>query len=131
MLGATERTHEFKLAVPAHPKSLRIVRQAVNGLGEIFGEEVVSTLAVIYSELVTNAIRHAGIRGSAKLKVELEAGPQTIKGRVADSGQGFDPATVPVRRPDQEGGFGLRIVDRLATRWGVRRNGQTEVWFEL
>jgi len=131
VLGAPERTHEFKLAVPAHPKSLRIVRQAVKGLGEIFGEEVVNTLAMIYSELVTNAIRHAGIRRGATLEVQLEAGPETIKGRVTDPGQGFDPATIPAPRPDQEDGFGLRIVDRLAAHWGVRRNGQTEVWFEL
>lgn len=131
MLDAVERTHEFRLAVPPHPRSLRIVRQAVNGLGEIYGDEVVNTLAVIYSELVTNAIRHAGVRHGEKLKVELEVGPEMIRGCVTDSGAGFDPATVPARRPGQEGGFGLRIVDRLAARWGVRRNGQTQVWFEL
>lgn len=131
MLGAAERTHEFRLAVPAHPRSLRIVRQAVNGLGEIFGEQVVSALAVIYSELVTNAIRHAGIARGDELQVQLEAGPESIRGRVIDCGRGFDPKAVPLRRTDQEGGFGLRIVDRLASRWGVRNDGGTEVWFEL
>ncbi len=130
-MGARERTHEFKLAVPAHPQSLRIVRRAVQGLQEVYGDEIVNRLAVIYSELVTNAIRHAGIRRTDTLAVELEIGPDRILGRVVDPGRGFDAATIPPRRPGQEGGFGLRIVDRLAARWGVRRNGRTEVRFEL
>ena len=131
MLDAAQRTHEFKLAVPADPQSLKVVRRAVQGLEEVYGHEVISRLAVIFSELVTNAIRHAGISRDATLDVELEIGSNMIKGRVTDHGRGFDPAAVPPPNPRHEGGFGLRIVDRLATRWGVRVNGSTEVWFEL
>ena len=28
-------------------------------------------------------------------------------------------------------GFGLRLVDKLATRWGVERGDGTVVWFEV
>lgn len=122
---------EFKLAVPADPRSLRVVRRAVQCLDEAYGADLVSRLAVIYSELITNAIRHAGISRDATLEVELEAGPDVIRGRVVDPGRGFDPAAVPRRHPRQEGGFGLRIVDRLTARWGVRLDGATEVWFEI
>ena len=35
------------------------------------------------------------------------------------------------RAPDPEGGFGLHLVDALAHRWGVTREGFTRVWVEL
>ena len=40
---------------------------------------------------------------------------------------------VAPREPDREngGGFGLHLVDKLATRWGVNRTGGTHVWFEV
>ena len=43
-------------------------------------------------------------------------------------------AGVPARRsPDLAGGggIGLNLVERLASRWGVIRQPQTTVWFEL
>ncbi len=129
-MGTAERTYEIRLSVPADPSSLVIVRQAVHSLGGPCGQEVTDRLAMILSELVTNAIRHAGVRRDAKLEVVVETGDGDICGRVVDPGPGFDPEGLP-DRPLHEGGFGLRIVDKLATRWGVSRNGRTEVWFEL
>jgi len=88
-------------------------------------------MAMILSELVTNAIRHAGLKRDTTLEVVVEAGDRGVmSGRVVDPGRGFDPEALP-DRPLHEGGFGLRIVDKLATRWGVNRNGRTEVWFDL
>jgi anti-sigma regulatory factor (Ser/Thr protein kinase) len=127
-----ERSHEFKLSVPAEPLSLGIVRRAVQGLEESCGEEVATRLAVIYSELVTNAIRHSGIRPTDRVEVIIEVSPERIHGSVVDAGHGFDPAHIPDRPPEQ-GGFGLRIVEGMASRWGVNRNGagRTQVWFDL
>ena len=47
-----------------------------------------------------------------------------------------DPGTTGViapRVPDREygGGYGLQLVDKIATRWGVNRTGGTHVWFEV
>lgn len=127
-----DRNHEFRISVPAEPLSLGIVRRAVQGLEESCGEEVTSRLAVICSELVTNAIRHSGVRPSDRIEVCLDVRPDGIHGAVVDTGRGFDPATVPDKPPEQ-GGFGLRIVEGMASRWGVNRNGsgRTEVWFDL
>ena len=129
---AAEQTREFRLSVPAEPLSLGIVRRAVQGLEESCGEEVTSRLAVIYSELVTNAIRHSGIRPTDRVEVTIEVSPERIHGSVVDAGRGFDPSHVPEKPPEQ-GGFGLRIVEGMATHWGVNRNGsgRTEVWFDL
>jgi anti-sigma regulatory factor (Ser/Thr protein kinase) len=131
VLAATERTHEFTLSVPASALSLGVVRRAVQGLADVCGPDVTDRLSVIYSELVTNAIRHSGADENVTLEVELKVGPFGVKGKVVDCGPGFDPRKLPKRRPGQEGGFGLRIVHELASRWGVRHDGHTEVWFEL
>lgn len=131
MLGTAERTHEIRLSVPAEPTSLAVVRRAVQGLEDVCGVDMTDRLAVVLSELVTNAIRHGGISSEDKVEVDVVAGPDEARGAVVDPGIGFDPHQLS-RRPVDEGGLGLRIVDRCSKRWGVtRRQGMTEVWFEL
>lgn len=130
MLGTAERTHEIRLSVPAQPSSLAVVRRAVQGLDDVCGVDMTDRLAVILSELVTNAIRHGGISRLDKIEVDVVAGPDGARGEVVDPGIGFDPDRLP-RKPLDQGGLGLRIVDRCAERWGVTTNGTTQVWFEL
>ena len=50
---------------------------------------------------------------------------------VHDTGAGPLPEMRPPDRlPHEGGGHGLRLVDRVADRWGVER-GSIRVWFEL
>lgn len=124
------RPLRFDFTVPAHPMSLGFVRRAMYTLSEYCGPDVAETLALVFSELMTNAIRHSGVPENDPLDVELEIGP-SIRGAVSDRGAGFDPRAAP-QAPSAEGGFGLRIVDRLARTWGVERSdGGSSVWFEL
>ena len=44
---------------------------------------------------------------------------------MADPGIGFDPDTVETE------GFGLRLLGKLATRWGVESSRGCKVWFEV
>jgi anti-sigma regulatory factor (Ser/Thr protein kinase) len=116
------------MRVPADPVSLGFVRRAVAGLADLYGEPTIDDLALILSELVTNAIRHAS---SEFIEIVIDFGADTIRGAVSDSGVGFtivgDDYT-----PRLNGGYGLHIVARLARRWGVESGGaRTEVWFEL
>lgn len=82
---------------------------------------------LITSELVTNAVRHAG----TELTVRLLKAVSEITIEVADGAAdrvprvGSSEASVP-------GGVGLVIVGRLAQAWGVerRRNGKS-VWARL
>jgi len=48
---------------------------------------------------------------------------------VFDPGPGFDVEQLHGPRP--EGGWGLWLLDRLSTDWGVERGDVTQVWFEL
>jgi len=86
-------------------------------------------VALLATELVTNAMRHADGTGG-RLEVECPDG-RTARVAVWDSG-GSD-------LPDRDqiatrgvGGFGLVLVSEIADRWGADRVGdQKRVWFEV
>jgi anti-sigma regulatory factor (Ser/Thr protein kinase) len=88
------------------------------------GGEPSEIAQLLTSELVTNAVVHA----TTEIMLRVEADPSLVRVEVTDTGAGR-PA---IRRPDV-GGYGLRIVDRLASRWGVDPAGASGkvVWFEL
>jgi hypothetical protein len=54
-----------------------------------------------------------------------------VRVEVSDCGRGFSPPQAPMPRSDGTGGWGLQLVDRVATRWGVKVEDSTCVWFEL
>lgn len=87
--------------------------------------EVVENTELVVSELVTNALRH----GEGGIELRLRLGDATALVEVVDGGRGSVAAVHP-RPPDEDGGWGLHIVERLAERWGVFE-GTTHVWAEL
>jgi anti-sigma regulatory factor (Ser/Thr protein kinase) len=51
--------------------------------------------------------------------------------QVTDTGDGFAPRP-RAYAPDEDGGFGLFLIERLTRRWGLtRENSNTRVWFEF
>ncbi|MEE1769815.1 SpoIIE family protein phosphatase [Streptomyces sp. JV185] len=111
--------------VDADPVAVAQVRQeAARQLREWGLEELVFTTELVLSELVTNAIRHAG--GPVEVRL-IRAGQLTCE--VSDPS-----ATQPrMRRAllTDEGGRGLYLVAQLTSRWGSRytRRGKT-IWAE-
>ncbi|MEV7009411.1 ATP-binding protein [Streptosporangium sp. NPDC051022] len=88
------------------------------------------------SELVTNAVLHAFLRGpDALILLTLTRRAGLLYVEVTDPGGGFwDPYALPAMPDDEEGGRGLAIVGEVSRgRWGVRdrgRRGRT-VWCAL
>jgi anti-sigma regulatory factor (Ser/Thr protein kinase) len=91
--------------------------------------EGANAVSLVTGELVTNALLHAD--GPFAVAIETERGCSRVE--VWDS----SPAVDAVRRavphaPDEIGGWGLALVDRLSTRWGVcRADRQKCVWAEI
>jgi anti-sigma regulatory factor (Ser/Thr protein kinase) len=81
---------------------------------------------LLLSELVTNSVQHGA--GEQILVLVDALADSTLHCEVVDGGDGF----VPRRRSDAQkiGGWGLDLVEQLATSWGVH-TGSTHVWFEL
>jgi anti-sigma regulatory factor (Ser/Thr protein kinase) len=83
---------------------------------------------LLVSELVTNSVRHADLPAGAPLRISTFAVNGLVRVEVEDGGQG----AVRIRAADAgDGGFGLRLLELLAARWGVEQEDGTRVWFEL
>jgi anti-sigma regulatory factor (Ser/Thr protein kinase) len=91
-------------------------------------ESARSALRLLVSELVTNSVRHvSGSKEPVALHVDIR--DRSIRVEVHDGGAGFQPGRPEPRGAD--GGFGLFLVERMASRWGVEVRDGTRVWFEL
>jgi serine/threonine-protein kinase RsbW len=114
------------------PSAARRALAALNGDLHLISSARLRDAQLLVSELVANAIRHAHAPADGVV-VEVRATPTTMRVEILDSGTGFDPAALPAPTHDAAGGWGLRIVDVMAHRWGVgpAAAGGTVVWFEI
>jgi len=83
---------------------------------------------LLVTELVTNAVRHAGV---AAIELSVAVGPDLVRIEVSNPGTPFRPR---LNEPgaEQESGWGLFLVDRLSDEWGVIDDADRQrVWFEL
>jgi anti-sigma regulatory factor (Ser/Thr protein kinase) len=90
-------------------------------------DDLSHTVVLLTSELVTNSIRHGGLGASDRIVLAARMGPDFVRVEVRDPGPGFDP---DVRHGAS--GYGLRMLDMLASRWAVDRfESGCRVWFEV
>jgi PAS domain S-box-containing protein len=106
------------------------VRDTLQGWG---CSDVVDDAVVLTSELVTNAVVHAGTSADVRClrsedRVRVEVGD-----RYPDRDLPLqDAATRPTLPTDHEGGRGLLLCSALSSRWGVLYTpAEKHVWFEL
>jgi anti-sigma regulatory factor (Ser/Thr protein kinase) len=120
-----KRTFTFKPA----PESVPRARECVVELAEPFIEdERIPDLRLVISEVITNAVRHGG---EGDMLVAVTPKREFLCVQVTDTGDGFAPRP-RAYEPDEDGGFGLFLVERLTRRWGLtRENSNTRVWFEF
>ena len=92
--------------------------------------QVLDDAVLLTSELVTNAVRHAGHETEDPIEIEVSVDDRTLRVTVRDKGRGFDPARP--RERGEEGGWGFHLVRALSSRWGVEGTAVgTDVWFEI
>lgn len=120
----TEVTSEVLLALPPEPKSARRARHALHEAR--LPEDLRHTVDLLATELIANAIRHARLRPDQQIMFAASFVADFIRVEVADPGPGFDLEAAIAGK-----GFGLRMVDKLASRWGVEPGRGTRVWFEV
>jgi anti-sigma regulatory factor (Ser/Thr protein kinase) len=91
----------------------------------------IADLELLLTELVANTVRHGGATEDVPFHVRVSTRPDVVRVEVHNPQAGRDH--VAQRRPDfgGGGGLGLHIVERVASRWGVRDGPRTSVWFEL
>jgi anti-sigma regulatory factor (Ser/Thr protein kinase) len=92
-------------------------------------KEVDEILLLLVAELVANALEHSSAGSDVPIDIAVDVEGEVLRASVSDGGRGFVPR---VRQPiGYQRGYGLFLVDQAASRWGVREDGGTCVWFEL
>ena len=118
------------MTLPAAELAAGLARQATRSAVADWQLGYLADPAVLLvSELVTNAIQHAH-PGAAGTVLRLEYSGSWLRIEVHDA----SPHEPEPRTPDwlDESGFGLMLVDALATKWGVQQTIQGKaVWAEL
>ncbi|MEV6796472.1 ATP-binding protein [Streptomyces sp. NPDC051320] len=92
------------------PRARDIARAFADGLDPALATEAAETLALVVTELTTNALRHGG----GRYTLELSATPDTVNVAVSD----LSHAPPQVRAPDlngSTGGFGWHMVRSLTS----------------
>ena len=120
---------ELTLRLSPGPAAIPAARNALDGLNGLLDRTVWEDLRLLVTELVTNGVRHGSERGPVSVAVALE--DTKVRVEVSDQGRGFSPPSAPMPRGDGSGGWGLQLVDRVASSWGVKVENGTCVWFEL
>ena len=89
--------------------------------------EVAESALLLLSELVTNVVTHT----DSAPTIGIEVGGDRVLVEVGDSDR--RPAAIRDQEAGPLGGWGLRIVDQIASSWGVRPgpDGAKVVWFAI
>jgi anti-sigma regulatory factor (Ser/Thr protein kinase) len=124
------RSATVRLQLECGPEAAASARAAIALLDGCAAHELLDDARLLTSEVVTNAVRHSGAPDGSVVDLAVAASKDRVKVEVADQGRGFEPQP---RAPGQSkgSGWGLHLVERLATRWGVDSDPQPRVWFEL
>ena len=116
--------HDVVVALPCQPEAAGAARRLL--VREGLDPDLDHTVCLLVSEVVTNSIRHAAPE-TDRILLAARLTEDWARIEVRDGGPGCDP---DIRH--NATGYGLRMLDMLAARWGVDRDDQgTRVWFEV
>ncbi|RRQ80629.1 hypothetical protein CQW44_31760 [Streptomyces griseofuscus] len=107
--------------LPAHPLSVGAARRVVRELLTVWDvpEGVRDDVVLVVSELITNALVHAG---GTRIGCRLHRTAERIRVEVADETAGDAGSALPVTcrpGPEDPHGRGLLLVEALSLGWGV------------
>jgi len=127
--GSERVTHDsVDLRLNGSAEAPSVARRALSRLRGDIDPPVMETMRLLVTELVSNSVKHSR---SESVRLKVAVGRSGVLVEVTDQGPGFqhEPRGSHEAR---ESGWGLFLVERLAHRWGVgREGGGTRVWFEL
>ena len=123
---------KLELYLPSSEAAIGQARAFVDRLQALDDHhEVRFAIRLLVSELFTNAVKYGSRREGSRIRLSVAVTDGLTRVEIGDQGRGFagDPPKMP--DGDAESGRGLAFLDALADRWGVVRNGESCVWFEL
>src|SRR5689334_18330777 len=82
-----KRTFTFR----SRPEAVSAARRALDGFDELLDLGVFYDASLCVSELVTNAVIHAGVGEESDLRLDVDIDDDTLRVSVTDPGRGFEP----------------------------------------
>ena len=129
-MDALTATKTVSFSVPGGTEAAGVARRSVLSVQAGLPGAIRHRLALLLSELVTNAIQYGGAGSQETVQVRLASSPERVRVEVFDPGAN---GSGPRDRVEERGGYGLLLVDRLSDDWGRQDTGSggTLAWFEL
>jgi anti-sigma regulatory factor (Ser/Thr protein kinase) len=129
----TSATDAWRTQIPGGVEAACTARELLTEMyGDATPDATLHDLHLLTTELVTNAVLHAGAGESETIELSVAGGGDVVRVSVTDHGS---PETPHVEALDLEtpGGMGLFLVEQISSRWGVEElgGGAHRVWFEL
>jgi anti-sigma regulatory factor (Ser/Thr protein kinase) len=117
------------VSLPSDNRAARAARQSLRLLEAYVPEEKIEDMDLLVTELVSNSVKHATLNRDQEM-IEVDANPteRGIRVEVTNPGAALLANRLPEKA--QESGWGLMLVTKIASRWGIVTNGRTHVWFE-
>ena len=125
MLASAQLSYSIPGGRAAAARARAVVNEA---LARRLDDRRLADVRLLVSELVTNGVLHGDATDAEDSLTLSIASNAVVRVDVIDHGGGFVPGT---SERDPVGGWGLMLVEELADRWGVTRDGETRVWFEM
>ncbi len=123
---------QLVLQLPAVLDSLTVLRRALVRMGLPGG--VLQDAKLLSSELLTNSIQHAGLSAEDRVQVTVAWSGAVLRVVVRDGALKPDATELTGSfrpEPGRQSGWGLFLIDRIASRWGMTLEGRSGYWFEL
>lgn len=119
---------EVHIELPFVPDAVPQARSIVRAHGASLPPLVLADAELLTSEVVSNAIMH----GAPPLLLSVALGDDHLSVEVSDGSDVVPSLVTADSEPDSVSGRGLRIVQLIATRWGIDTTdrGKT-VWFRV
>ncbi len=118
--------------LPADATAPIMARDALAPLTPWVPAETAQDLRLLVSELVTNAVEHAGLREGEGIDLEVSAREAQAEVRVRYPEHRWFPPTLPAEPVGEDPTLGLFLVDRVSDRWSlVEEEGTVVAWCEL
>jgi anti-sigma regulatory factor (Ser/Thr protein kinase) len=121
----------LRLELQREMEAPSVARAAVSGLCHDLDLDPSQchALMLLVSEVVSNAVLHSEGPADAPIVLSATVARKVVRIAVTDAGHWPRP---PARGDTPVGpGYGLYLVEKAATNWGVDHQGGTRVWFEL
>jgi anti-sigma regulatory factor (Ser/Thr protein kinase) len=123
----------WRTEIPGGPSAACTARELLtHQLGEVTPAETMHDLHLLTTELITNAVLHAGVGESDTIELQVAPTATELRVAVTDPGAATSPE-VQELDPTVPGGMGLFLVEQISSAWGVERtpSGENRVWFTL